>query len=162
MNALATLIPIILIAWVDIIVKRIYVQIYLKKEYQKWADLPNFWKDHIDNDYWWRLRWVYTLNFGLGLPITYMLTDWQTTLITLILMGGLAEHIIFEWTATLLFGDYKSEWLWLHPFPAWLRAYPVIRWVAAARGRLTVITSGDVVVLGVTGAVLAGIVGYVI
>ena len=95
--------------------------------------------------------------------MTYIFTgDWQITLITAILMGGLWEHIIFEWTASLFFGDYRSKWLWLHPFPEWLRAYPVIRWVSAWRGRTVVTTSGDVMVLGMAGAVLAGAVWIII
>lgn len=151
-------IPIILIAWTDVIVKRCYVQIWLKDKFPNWADLPDFWKDSIPNDRWYRIRWVYVLTFG-GLALTWAFSSIQTFCVTVILLGGLWEHIIFEWTATLVYGDYRKNWLWLHPKPVWLKGYPLVSLVAKLRGRAYgEIVASDVVVLGVVSMiVVAGI-----
>jgi len=117
----------ILMGVVDVFVKGWFVMDILLPRYGTWSKLPNFWKDSIPNDKIYRIRWVYVLTLG-GLFITFILTDWRTTIYAAILLCGMWEHLWNDWIGTLIFKWYRDEFMWTHPNPVWLKEAP---WVSS-------------------------------
>lgn len=143
-----------LMGTVDVFVKGWIVMKFILPRYgNRWADLPDFWKDHIPNDHWYRLRWVYVLSIG-GMVITIYIMGWIVGGIALILMGGLWEHVWYEWIGTAIFGWYRKNWLWLHKKPYWLISYPILYWLTILRGHKGQPTAGDVAILAATALII--------
>lgn len=138
---------------VDVFVKGWIVMKFILPRYgNNWADLPDFWKDHIDNDSLLRIRWVYVLSIG-GIIITVYTMGWIVGGITLILMGGLWEHVWYEWIGTAIFGWYRKNWGWLHEKPYWLISYPILKLLMNIRGHDEP-TAGDVAILATTAIIV--------
>lgn len=136
---------------IDCIVKEKYVKDYLwiKKYASQWVAVPNFWKDSIRNDRWYRIRWAIILN--LFFIILSGLTTWSIwgSVIYLFLALCYWEHIFYQWIAGFIVKDKK--FFDLYDEPIWLNSIPWGLWLAKYHEKET-LTSEEVYTIAILGA----------
>lgn len=118
------LITIFVAAFIDVLIKELYVKNYLWK--QKWGGhwwkVNRFWKDKIENDYWYRIRYAIVLNlFFMVMAGILTLSIWGSLLY--IYLGCInLEHIFYQWIAGFIVKEKKL--FDLHDTPTWMEALP--------------------------------------
>ena len=141
-----------LCSFVDVLVKEFYVKNHLWKiKYGgHWWKVNNFWKDSIDCDRWYRIRYAMVLNFVFMLIAGITTWCFWGLVLYLYLAAIYWEHIFYQWFKGIVPGEKFFD---LHNTPTWLNALPWGRMLAKYHGEEN-ITSEQVYTIAVLGTII--------
>lgn len=139
----------VLVAMVDVAVKEFYVKdiLWIERENGLWGKVPNFWKDMIADDHWYRIRWAMVLN-GAAVGVAWFLFGWQGAGLYLYLACCNWEHIFYQWLRGLF--RWSDALFDLPNHPAWMEGLPWNKWLARRHGE-NVVSSEEILTVAVIG-----------
>ncbi len=148
---------IILASAFDVLIKEFYVKLYLLSKYGDWTKLPNFWKDKIPDDKWYRIRYAIVLNFVFIVLVGFYSVDIYCILIYIYFLLINTEHVFYQWISGFVVPGKK--YFDLTDEPVWMEGLPWNKLLARYHGKdkvtseeiLTILLIGLFVFLAVMG-----------
>ncbi len=145
-----TIIVIILAAFIDVLIKEFYVKKYIRdyKYGGHWHLINDFWKDRIENDHWYRIRYAMILNFIFIIVSGIYSGSIYGSVLYLYLACINTEHILYQWICGVLVPGRK--WFDLADFPAWMEGLFWNRWLARYHSK-DIVTSEEILTVFIIG-----------
>jgi len=142
-------------ACVDVAVKERYVKkkLWIRKYNCSWGRVPDFWKDMIPKDRWYRIRWAYVVNGVFCALGALWANDVRGAALYLYLGGINWEHVFYQWIRGVF--ERPRRFFDLTDMPQWMEGLPWNRWLARNHEK-EVVTSEEILTVTVigTGALL--------
>jgi hypothetical protein len=144
----AAVVSIFCASLVDVVIKEFYVKKHLGDKYGHWNLIPNFWKDKIPNDKWYRIRYAMVLNAVFMIAAGFMAKTWWGSVIYLYLACINWEHILYQWIAGFFLKEKK--YFDLHNTPTWMEGLPWNKAFARYHGE-SAITAEEIYTVAILG-----------
>ena len=145
-----TLIIILLASLTDVLIKEFYVKQYIRdgKYAGHWHLVHNFWKDRIENDSWYRVRYAMVLNFVFIIISGFYSGSIYGSILYLYLACINTEHILYQWICGIFIQERKL--FDLADFPAWMEGLFWNKWLARYHGK-DIVTSEEILTVFIIG-----------